>query len=246
MKSFRMAGDLGDLCLSLPVVRHFGGGIMYLETAKYTREPMTPQRIKLIEPLLRAQPYISDVRPWRGEPCDYNLNDFRAVMGRSHKAGKGFQTALVDWFLDTFQVPRTAKDEPWLTVEAIRVKPVVFSRSGPGRRPEHVYHNSQFPWHRVWQKYGRDAVFVGLPEEHEEFCATCGEVDYQPTEDLLQVAQVIAGADLFVGNQSCPHAIAESLKKRIVLEVWKQGPNCLAFRPDVIHGWSADIKLPDL
>jgi len=62
----------------------------------------------------------------------------------------------------------------------------------------------------------------------------------------LDLAQVISGADLFIGNQSCAYAIAEGLKKRAVLEVCTWLPNCLFHRPDVTHGWDFGTKLPDL
>jgi ADP-heptose:LPS heptosyltransferase len=39
-----------------------------------------------------------------------------------------------------------------------------------------------------------------------------------PTPTLLDVARVIAGCKLFVGNQSSPRAIAEGLKIPVVVE----------------------------
>ena len=90
------------------------------------------------------------------------------------------------------------------------------------------------------------AVFVGTEAEHEIFCGTCGKVPHFKTKDLNEAARVIAGCELFVGNQTSTHAIAEAMKKRIVLEVWREGPNCLVFRKDVIHGWDQFVQLPDL
>ena len=66
------------------------------------------------------------------------------------------------------------------------------------------------------------------------------------TKGLLEAAQVIAGAKLFVGNQTATHAIAEGLKKPIVLEVWREGPNCIVHRPGVVHGWDRNVVLPEL
>jgi hypothetical protein len=75
---------------------------------------------------------------------------------------------------------------------------------------------------------------------------TCGEVPHYKTKTLLEAARVIAGADLYVGNQTATHAIAEGLKKRIILEVWPEGPNCIVHRPGVVHGWDQYVKLPEL
>ena len=97
-----------------------------------------------------------------------------------------------------------------------------------------------------WDKYARDAVFVGLPDEHAAFCREVGPVTQYPTDDLLQVARVIAGAKLFVGNQSSPRAIAEGLKKPVVQEIFMHDPNCCFNRPDEWDGRDGSVHLPEL
>lgn len=246
MNTYRHAGDIGDLIYFLPVIRHFGGGVLYIEAATYTRQCLTLDKWCGLDLLLKQQPYIVDVLPWRGERVSVNGNDFRANMQRALRRGEGKQKALVDWMLEAHGVPPEAKKEPWLSVEPKIIAPVVFSRSGAGRKPHHVYHNPNFPWHRVWRKYHEHSVFIGLEEEYRAFCGTCGETSHYVTKDLLEAAQVIAGCSLFVGNQSSLHAIAEGMKKNILLEVWPQGPNCLHFRPGMTHGWDLNVQLPDL
>ena len=245
-KIFRCAGDLGDATFSLCIVKHFGGGIYLFEAANYTRVSLTPDKWKPVESLWRAQPYISDVQQYVGQPVDINLNDFRANMFRSLRRNIGKETSLLDWMMTAHDVPRDVANKPWLTVDPNPVAKVVISRSGAGRSQQYVYHNPRFPWHSVYQKYHKDAVFVGLPDEYELFRKLCADVPYYPTPDLLEAARVIAGAKLFVGNQSLCHAIAEGLKKDIVLEVWRDGPNCLFHRPGVVHGWDENTPLPDL
>jgi len=246
LNTYRHAGDIGDLLAFLPVIRHFGGGVLYIEAAPYTRQFLTPDKWCGLDLLLKEQPYIVDVLPWKGERVSMCGNDFRAHMGRALRRGEGKQKSLVDWMLETHGVPLSAKNEAWLTVKPEVVAPVVINRTGPGRPSHHIYQNPNFPWHRVWQKYHQNAVFIGLPEEHEVFCAVCGDVQYWPTTDLFHAARVSAGASLFIGNQSAPHWIAEGLKKRIILEVWPQGANSLNFRDGVTHGWTHDVQLPEL
>lgn len=246
MNTYRHAGDCGDLIGFLPVIRHFGGGILYIEAAPYTRQRLTPDKWFGLDLLLKEQPYIADVQPWQGQRVGVNGNDFRSNMSRALRRGEGRQKALVDWMLETHGVPLNAKNEAWLTVKPEVVAQVIINRTGPGRQPHQIYHNPNFPWHRVWQKYHKNAVFIGLPQEHEIFCATCGEVPYHPTKDFYEAARVIAGASLFIGNQSACFWIAEGLKKPIVLEVWPQGANCLIFRDWVFHGWDHTVQLPDL
>lgn len=248
MKTFRHAGDRGDILASLPAIRALGGGVLFIEAAPYTRERLTPDKWCGLDLLLKEQPYIEDVLPWQGQGVDVNLNDWRSRLVRSLRNNQGKDKSLVDWQLEEYGIPPHAKDTPWLTVkEPIRAARVVFNRTGPGRPRHHVYQNPAFPWHYVWEKYYKDAVFVGTPDEHDVFCATCGRVDGVYTKNLHEAAQVIAGADLFVGNQSACFWIACGLFKPTVLEVWMEGQNCSVYRPGVIHhGLDQNINLPDL
>lgn len=247
MNSFRTAGDIGDIVYQMPAIRAFGGGIVLIEAATYTRQMLTPDKWFGIDLLLKAQPYIHDVREWRhGEQASINLNDFRSRLFRAIRMNQDKEKSLADWVLETHGIPLNAKDEAWISVNPNPVAKVVFNRTGTGRLPQHVYHNQRFPWHRVWKKYGKDAVFIGTPDEYEVFRNVCGEVPYHHTPNLMDAAKVIAGSELFVGNQSVCHAIAEGLKKRILLEVWPQGPNTLFFRDGVVHGWDQTVVLPEL
>lgn len=250
----RHAGDAGDILYFLPVVKWLCAqqntkALFYIEAATFTRTMMVPENWRGLDRILREQPYILDVRALRhGGYVQVNGSDFRMTMQRALRFNtKARERHLVDWMLDEHKVPQEAKDQPWLTINPNPVAEVVINRSGPGR-DNLIYHNQLFPWRRVLDKYGSKAVFVGTPLEHEVFCAVFGNVPHYPTADLYEAARVISGCSLFIGNQSCPHAIAESMHKRIILEVWPQGPNCLSYRPGVIHGWrdAHTIELPDL
>lgn len=245
--TYRHAGDVGDLLFALPAVRHNGRGIVYLEAANYTRVPLTPDNWRGIDRILKAQPYIDDVRQWKGEPTDINLNDFRSAMFRHVRHRHHIDRHIADWTAMVCNLPTSIKDEPWLTIpDPIAVAPVVISRSGPGRPPHSVYHGQNFPWGQVLRKYGKDAVFVGTELEHEIFQAVFGDITWYPTATLFEVAQVIAGAKLFIGSQSAPNAIAQGLGVATVLEIWHQGPNSSGWRKNHINGWDHKCPLPDI
>ncbi len=247
MNTYRCAGDLGDCIYSLPVVRAKGGGVYLIEAADYTRQRLTPDKWCGIDLLLKEQPYISDVQPWISGPVSINLNDFRYSMMRSLRMGISREKNLCDWILEAHGLQLSEKDKPWLTVkEPMPIARVVFNRTGVGRAPQFVYQNLKFPWHQAWKKYGKEAVFIGLPEEHRAFCATCGDVPYVATKNLLDAARVIAGCELFVGNQSVCHAIAQAMHKRVVLEVWERGCMTIFNRPGVVNVWDYKAELPDL
>lgn len=247
MNSFRHAGDRGDIIASLPVVRALGGGVFYIEAATYTREMLTPDRWHGLDKILKEQPYIHDVQEWKNQRVNYNLNDFRSRLFKSVRVNQCKDKSLVDWQLEQFGIPPTAKDEAWITIkEPFKAARVIFNRAGAGRPRHQIYQNQRFPWHYVWEKYKNHAAFVGTADEHAVFCATCGIVPHVQTADLYDAARVIAGCDLFVGNQSCPFWLAEGMKKSLVLEVWMEGQNSNVFRPGAVQGYDETADLPDI
>jgi hypothetical protein len=247
MNTFRHAGDRGDIIAALPAIRALGGGVMYIEAATYTREMLTPDRWCGLDKILKEQPYIKDVLEWPRNQTTFNMNDFRNRLFKSVRVGLAKDKSLVDWQLEQYRLPSKEKDTAWLEFkEPIKAARVIFSRSGAGRTRMHTYQNPRFPWHYVWEKYRKHAAFVGTPDEYTVFCATCGKVPHVPTADLYEVARVIAGCDLFVGNQSCCFWLAAGLFKPTVLEIWPEGPNSLMSHPGSVHGWDENVALPDL
>ena len=222
--NFLHSGDLGDVLYALPSIRAAGGGNLYLTHSRTSRELLTKPRFDSIAPLLRVQSYLKSVEWHIGQPITHNSELFR-IHGfrREYTWGK----SLVDMFADTFNLTPDA-NAPWLTVPSgIKFsKPhVVFSRS-----PR--YHNPLFPWGEIFHFYQDNAIFVGLQSEWQEFAAEFGDVPWHQTADLLELAKVIAGCSLFVGNQSCPYAIAEGLKANTIQETWPTDPNCVFRRPN--------------
>lgn len=241
--SFRHAGDFGDVVYSGVVIRYVvtdgKPAILAFEAGGYTRQKLTPDVYKLIAPLMLAQPYIGEVVQFRaGMNVDVNLNDFRKLLSKNWRA----QVSLCQWMCRAHGVPEEEMDKAWITVpEPKRVASVIVNRSG--RR-----HNTAFPWAKIREKYREHGcLFVGYESEYDAFRASVWpDIAYHHTDDCLQLAEVIAGADLFIGNQSLPYAIAEGMKKPAILEVWAGHADCLFHRPDCWHGWDHTVTLPDL
>jgi len=96
----------------------------------------------------------------------------------------------------------------------------------------HRYREDKFPWAQIVEKYGDRMVFSGYNPEWAEFIERFGRIHYHSPTNLLELARVIAGGVIFIGNQSCPYAIAEGLKVDSIQETWKGGPNCIFNRPN--------------
>jgi hypothetical protein len=63
--------------------------------------------------------------------------------------------------------------------------------------------------------------FIGFAEEYHAFLRDSGGtgmVTHIPTRNLLEMASLIRGSDLFIGNQSCHCWIAMGLGHRMIQE----------------------------
>ena len=71
----------------------------------------------------------------------------------------------------------------------------------------------------------KNGLFVGTISEYDAFVQNTGcNIKYRPVKDFLELAGLIAGADLFLGNQSMALSIAMGLGKTSVVELHKIKP----------------------
>lgn len=235
MKVFTHSGDLGDLVYAMPTMQCGGGGLLYLSKSELTRQQPTEQTLKLVAPLFERQPYIAGVALHRGEIPDYNLDVFRTYLDTPG-------ISISEMTLKAFGFPCEVLHAPWLFVEPKPVVEVVINLT-------ERYVNRYFPWRQVVQKYRNKCAFVGLWQEHQNFCQKHGKVSFIETNDLLELARVIAGAKLFVGNHSCPLAIAEGLKValiQVVPELNRHSHYCMFHRENAGYYMGGGIKLPEI
>jgi len=165
---------------------------------------MTPERVANLRPFLLQQPYITAVE-WTPDPVGMNLDQWRNHYRRGLN--------LSDMMADFLSVPRVDRIQPWLRVDEVRPEArIIFARS-----PR--YNNRQVDWQRVYSEYHTEAVFLGTPEEHATFVETIGPVTYIPTSDYLELARIVAGAELVCVNQTSIRWLAEGLKVPVLVEV---------------------------
>lgn len=221
--TYKHSGDLGDLWYSLPVIRYYGLGDLYLAVDALkstkcdgTRSGLTTNLINLAKPLLEAQSYIRECKIWKNEKVDVDIDIFRKVNLYG-------DINLCELILKNSGVPFEASEEPWITCDKKRVAARVFARS-----PR--YWNPNVDYTEIYNAYKTDAVFVGLPYEHNLFENKVGPIPYYPVKDFLEMAEVINGADVFIGNQSSPMAIAIGLGVKYIQEVCTNCPNCMFSR----------------
>jgi hypothetical protein len=221
---FIHSGDFGDIVYCLPVIRACGRppGTFFLVDRDYTKVMST--RAHCITPLLESQGFKVVVGDPPKDSKAFDISRFRGFHSRySTLVEAQAKYAAKHKLLDSFEVDTS----PWLDVEPSPASQgcVVMARS-----PR--YNNPMFPWKALRELF-RDKkwIFVGSPEEFER--CPVDDVEYFPTKDLLEVAELISGCDLFVGNQSSPFSLAVGLGKDAISEVSPLQPDCIFSRSNI-------------
>jgi hypothetical protein len=237
MKTYRHSGTLGDLIYSLSIVRKMEPGKFLVAlnniercVAEYGYRPeevdpahkgrFTEQDYAWLEPLLKRQSYIKDTGTWRfgdAEP-DVNLDRFRGTLFR------GFEGNYVEAYHKAFSLPfmMLDYDTPWLEANPVSVAPMVVSRTFRYRDPM-----ADATWKDMAEKgmLDRIGIFVGTEAEHADFLKVTGvDVPYHPVKDFLELANIVAGAELVLANQNFVYSLAMGLGKQTVLETIKIKP----------------------
>jgi len=215
---FFSTGDLGDIVASLPAVKALGGGeykIGHRDGGQ--RESMWGERYESIKPLLEQQYYINSVSwtdDFRGITHDFSSFRSRYSVHRSlSKQQAEFVGATID---DT---------KPWLKVTPSYHNRTVIARSSR-------YHNPIFPWRKIMDSI-EEPLFVGLSHEHREFESYFGVIEYFPTKNLLELAQVIAGAKQVFSNQTCAWWLSAGLGIPTIQETFLSDQNSIVERPNM-------------
>ncbi len=241
-KTFYHSGDIGDTLYAISAMKKLGGGKLFLgpeyklRFPATSRVPYTAEIVKrLLHRLLLEQPYIKELEfVSRMPPVDFDLNKTRELMADWRYWELPEVTAvrsLAQYTYDALRLGPVDEEMPWLSVTGqiiICEKPIIANRTAR-------YRNPYFPWPRLVAEFGHLMAFVGVEAEWREFCTTYGSVEWARTDDMLSVARVIKGSRLFIGNQSCPFAIAEGMKHPAVQETCLRGPDCIFRRPKVYH-----------
>jgi hypothetical protein len=253
LNTFRHSGKLGDIIYSLPAVRALGGGIFYVDyvTEYPGKSPLGIQTAKMMVELLDTQDYIRSAALYEGEPIIYDLDRFRKKAVPAHIfnvlkaetdriAGLLFGKPILDlrqrvipqmevnlpqFHWESAGLPgRADLDTPWLNgIPQKSIAEIVISRTG------------RYPGTLDWsglKQYASRSVFVGLEEEWQAFQSAYFNVGFYKVSSLLDFAQVVSGAKLYVGNQSFGLALADAMLIPRVAELW--GPNPI--RMSAING----------
>jgi hypothetical protein len=230
MKQFKHSGALGDLIYSLPIVKHFGPGEFYLHLNQmdwigqhyygalptpFHQGRMTQGDFEYMKTFMEAQEYITkfDVLDPKVAEITHNLDRFRPPFVQ-HPTN--YLMLYSEVFGLTLDEAKAVSSQPWLTVpkpKRIEGKTTVINRTRRWIPP-----TPSGAWDELKSQVEDSALFVGLPDEYQAFRKETGwDIAHYATDNMLDLASVIAGAEIFVGNQSQAYALAVGLG---VPEIW--------------------------
>lgn len=222
---FKHSGNAGDIIYSLPATFALAGSsaihyhLVLNAPGGYGKNPhplgnvmLNEKMARMLQPLLLAQHGIASCPVYdAAQPIDFDLDLIRTYPFPLSRGN------IARWYFYIFAV-NADLGKPWLqaTPDNGMSGHIVIARSQRYRSPNIHY--------GFLKKYAK-TVFVGVEAEWQEMRQMLPQIEYRPVNDFLELAQIIAGSRLFIGNQSFPFSIAEGLKVKRLLEVYHLSPN---------------------
>lgn len=236
-------------------VRHCGkrGDVIYAMAAMKRLYELDGQRVRVVlndfwlppvakeslVPLLASQPYIDpEIEDEDGEVCEVDFMEWIHDYDHHRNAVQAVLDFVTSPIHADVPIDTDNPAQPWLEIDVPENGLTLINWTG---RYLNEDVNKRFDWGPLLAEIPA-ARFIGLPEEHTAFCEHFHrDVAYEPTANLLDAAQRIAGCSLFMGNQSAPLALAHALGKRVIVESAEENPNCIFNgRGSLYYGVSAE------
>jgi hypothetical protein len=252
MTTFSHSGTFGDIIYAMSLTKHLGGGDFYLRLnnidnmAKHVFGPnasagdhsgeMTKKQFDSLTEFMEFQPYINSWRVWNGEKIDYAL-EFAGPEIVKQQGNYAWANARANG-VDPDKHYKEFMLDPWIEVDkAIKVKgrPVVVNRVN-----RHLYGCQMVDetWVDMFDRGLADVgIYVGMEHEHAWFQDVFKiKIPHYKTDNVMDVARVIAGAEQFIGSQSMCLSLAIGLGKTFLCESRKDLPlernECCYVRPN--------------
>jgi hypothetical protein len=222
MTTFYHYGSLGDIVYSLPAIEAAGGGDVWMHWRPFYR---------FMKPLLETQPCVNEVelvrsKEWGMEKADFNFFNFRYFERKARAEGRIEHLAESHLLVVKKQFDLT---KPWLyNIKADRRAEIVICRT---QRYHDLRGRKEVDWN-ILSDYNDRLCFVGEEKDYLRFKKHFFDPVHFVCRDCLELAEIVKGAKLLVGNQSLPLALAESMKINRIYEVCYARNNCRPFTPN--------------
>ncbi len=225
---FRHSGNSGDVIYALPTVIALRNETVPVQLCLNLNRKgchrdhpagammLSGKMAEMLTPLLAHQSYIDKVTIYSNQPVDFDLDLVRELPVTLTSGD------ISRWYFHVFNAYYDLS-KAWIqaTPCADYSDSIVLARSARYLNPHIDY--------GFLKNYG-SVVFVGVESEYQLMKKIIPTLVWAPVHDFLEMAGIIAGAKLFIGNQSFPYSLAEAMKVPRLLELCYFSPNV------VIHG----------
>jgi hypothetical protein len=221
-----ITGGIGDIVYAVRLMRELG------VTRLYVKENFYPDGFgsmyTAVKPLLALQGIEClptkgglDFEIYeRGLQFDYDLDKWR------HQPRRGYDPIIVS-MLNQFRKFRKDWRRPW--IQGVPVTTGDYSLIFLTWRWRD---NSRVDWRKVYVVIPRPVYFIGLPEDHEGFEKEAGPIEWLRTQDLLEMARLIAGCRALYCNQGVALVLAQGLGKEYWCAFKPGKTNCMFKTPN--------------
>lgn len=217
-------GGLGDIVYSIPILRDLGVNKLYIKEGLYHPphgNMFTAMRRLVVNEGFECEPY-----PWCEKytypiPVHFDMDTFRKQPKRGVNH---IQLSM----RNQFKLP-IKPYEPWLHIDPVEITP--FSTYSLIFLSPRWRANSPVDWKKILHSIKGPVKFIGFQDDWISFCSQFGNCEWWPTNDIYDMAQLIAGCDALYCNQSVALTLAQGLGKTYFLERKPNKTNTLLFIP---------------
>ena len=186
----------------------------------------TEDTFNMVLPLIETLDFVESIEIWKNQ-CEihFNIDQIRDncdALGMPH-------TEIRQWMMMMFPETAGCISEPWLPSRREPPAPIKYIAVNLTQR----YRNPSINY-RFLDDVGVPIMFLGVGSEHDIFIKECRKAQYLKTKNYAEVAGVIGGSKLFIGNQSSCFAVAEGMGHPRLLEVCKEATNVIPCTPNGI------------
>lgn len=242
--TFLHSGNAGDVLASLPAIREFyrktgkkpilylrkdapafyyDGAVHPVKNASGSNVMLNQQMIDMLLPLLKAQPFLEDIRVYENEDVAYDLDNIRETY-------VGMPNLSINrWYFYVFPDLACDLTEKWLDIPETDKDwaqgKVLITRTERYTNPNINY--------SFLKKFEDECVFSGTMREYNNFCMGYDlQIRKLPIENFLDLAQAILQCRFHLSNQTMAFQISTAISRPCILEVCGFAANVIVFGKD--------------
>ncbi len=223
---FKHSGNCGDIMYAIPAMLAIAKGKpihLHLNIDRPTsygkkvhplgNVMLNRKMVEMLQPLILSQPAFKTCDVWDKQEIDIDLDMIREYPFLLNRGN------ICRWYFLIFG-EYYPLNKPWLelTPDTSLSNAILVARSQRYNAPGISYE---------FLKSYEHIYFVGVEPEFEEMKRSVPHIQYRPVNNFLDMAGLIAGCKLFIGNQSFPYSIAEAMKVNRLMEWYFQTPNVI-------------------